>query len=254
MQKKYKVVLVEDDLNLGNTILAILTLNGFDSIWKKNGAEALVYLKKNTCDFIICDLMMPSMNGDELLSLIRDDKKHDCTPFIIITANVDTVTKYSLLKSGVNDYITKPFKAKELIYKIHNLLAFKQRIIKTTKPDPFSKVTIKLSEKNFITSLDEVLSKNLKSQINTTQLSKLLFKSKSNLDKQIRKYTTINTSQYMREFKLEYAIKLINLGEKSIHFLIIETGFNSSSYFTTSFKKYTGMTPRNYIKNSSKKV
>ncbi|WP_016990964.1 response regulator transcription factor [Flavobacterium sp. ACAM 123] len=245
---KDRLVLVEDDLSLGSTMVAILNMSGFEVIWKKSGHEAVTYLKNHSCDFILCDLMMPFMNGEQLLSIVREDKKHNITPFIIITANLDTKIKQSLLKNGVNDYITKPFNTKELIYKINNMLAFKQKIIKTTKPDPFSKVTIKLSEKDFTMSLNEILSKNLQSQINTEQLAKLLFKSKSTLDKQIRHYTNRNTSQYMREFKLEYAIKLINLGEKSIHFLIKETGFNSSSYFTTSFKDYTGMTPRNYIK------
>jgi DNA-binding response OmpR family regulator len=248
MKIKYKIVLVEDDLTLGHSIFTALTMCGFDVRWIQCGHEAMNYIKKNGCDFIICDLVMPKMNGDELLSILRKDKKYNCTPFIIITANVDTEVKYSLLESGVNDYITKPFNTKELIYKINNVLAFKQQIIKTEKPDPFSKVTIKLSETNFLTSLNEVLLKNLKTQINTEQLSKLLFKSKSTLDKQIRKHTKRNTSQYMREFKIEYAIKLINLGEKSVYFLLTETGFNSSSYFTTSFKNYTGMTPRSYIK------
>ena len=249
MTTKYKIVLVEDDLTLGSSISAILTMNEFDVVWMKSGQEVLSFLKENNCDFIVCDLMMPSMNGDELLSIIRTDKRKSNIPFIIITANVDTAIKYSLLKRGVNDYMTKPFNTKELIYKIKNMLAFKGQIIQSTNADPFSKVTIRLSEKDFITSLNEVLSRNLKSDINTEQLSKLLFTSKSTLDKKIRRRTNKNTSQYMTEFKLEYAIKLINLGEKSICFLTIEAGFNSSSYFTTSFKDYTGMTPRNFIKH-----
>jgi DNA-binding response OmpR family regulator len=248
MEVKYKIVLVEDDLTLGSSISTILTMNEFDVVWLKSGHETLAFLKNNSCDFIICDLMMPCMNGAELLSLIRTDKKNSNIPFIIITANIDKSIKHSLLKRGVNDYITKPFNTKELIYKINNMLAFHEQIKRTTTADPFSKVTIQLSEKDFITSLNEVLSKNLKSHINTEQLSKLMFTSKSTLDKKIRKRTNKNTSQYMREFKLEYAIKLINLGEKSIYFLTVEAGFNSSSYFTTSFKDYTGMTPRSYIK------
>jgi AraC-like DNA-binding protein len=68
----------------------------------------------------------------------------------------------------------------------------------------------------------------------------LLHVSKSTLDKKIRKRTN-KSSQYIREFKLDYALKLIYLGKKT-QFLVDETGFNSMSYFSTSFKKYVGMT------------
>ena len=69
------------------------------------------------------------------------------------------------------------------------------------------------------------------------------------MDKKIRKLTNKNITQYIREFKLEYAIKLIDLGERNIQFLVDETGFNSFSYFSTSFKSYVGLTTRDYIKS-----
>ena len=76
-----------------------------------------------------------------------------------------------------------------------------------------------------------------------------LFISKSTLDKRIRKRTNKNISQYMREFRLDYAIKLIHSGERNIKHLVSETGFSSFSYFTTSFKSYLNVTPRDYIKS-----
>ena len=98
-------------------------------------------------------------------------------------------------------------------------------------------------------SVNEILLKLMKSKIDHHELSERLFISKSTLDKKIRKLTNKNTSQYIREFKLDYAIKLINLGEKNIQFLVDETGFNSFSYFSTSFKSYLGMSARDYIKS-----
>ncbi|MEZ7500387.1 response regulator [Flavobacterium sp. Arc3] len=249
MKLKKKIVLIEDDLALGASIAEILNLNSFEVKWFKDGAEAVLYFKNKTCDIIISDFMMPNMNGEELFLKIQREIKLDSIPFIIITANIDEVVKYRQLENGVNDYITKPFKTKELILKIKNILAFKQNIIKKLSPDPFSKVTIKLSEKDFITSLNDVLVKTMKSKVYTTELSTALFMSKSTIDKKIRKHTNKNTTQYVREFKLEYAIKLINLGEKNIQFLADETGFNSFSYFSTSFRSYTEMSPREYIKS-----
>ena len=247
--KKSEILLIEDDIALGASISEVLQLNDFNVQWLEDGLKALEYLQKNMPDIIISDLMMPAMNGEQLFINIRKNKKFNTIPFIIITANMDDGVRYRQLENGVNDYILKPFKSKELILKIKNLLVLRNNIEKKYKPDPFSKVTIKLSEKDFLSSVNDYIVKNMKSKISVDELSTHLFVSRSTLDKRIRKLTNKNVSQYIREFKLEYAIKLIDLGERNIQFLVDETGFNSFSYFSTSFKSYVGLTTRDYFKS-----
>jgi YesN/AraC family two-component response regulator len=251
--QKIKIVLIEDDLVLGSLILELLVLNDFDVEWFKDGAEAFKHLQKRVPDIIISDFMMPNMNGEELFLKIRKDSIYNAVPFIMVTANMEDGVRTRQLKNGVNDFILKPFKVKELIYKISNMMDFKKNIEKKLKPDPFSKVTIKLSEKDFITSVNTILCENLKSKVDIDELSKKLFVSKSTLDKKIRKQTNKNITQYIREFKLDYAVKLIDSGEINVQFLVDETGFNSFSYFSTSFKAYLGMTPTEYIKSNHTK-
>jgi len=89
VSKKRKILLIEDDLALGGSILELLTMSNFDVEWLKNGLEAINYLVKNTPDIIICDLMMPLMNGEELFLSLRKQNKYQAIPFIIITANID---------------------------------------------------------------------------------------------------------------------------------------------------------------------
>lgn len=254
MQQNKTIVLIEDDLALGNSILEVLTLNNFDVNWFEDGVKALVYLNKNVPDIIISDLKMPNMSGEELFLIIRKNIKFNTIPFIMITGNSDDTVKFRQLENGVNDFIMKPFKVQELVYKIKNLMDLKKSIEKKFSPDPFSKITIQLSKKDFLTSLNEILIKNIKNKIDLNQLTDDLFISKSTLDKRIRKLTNKNTTQYAREFKLNYAVKLIQLGERNIQYLVNETGFSSFSYFSTSFKSYLNLTPRDYIKliNSEK--
>jgi DNA-binding response OmpR family regulator len=247
--KKSEILLVEDDLALGTSISEILTLSDFEVHWFTDGLKALDYLQDYTPDIIISDLMMPFMDGEALFTDIRKKKKFNAIPFIIITANIAEEVKYRQLENGVNDYIMKPFKSKELIFKIKNILALRNHIERKYKPDPFSKVTINLSQKDFLVSINDYILDNLKSKIVIEDLSSHLFISKSTLDKKIRKLANKNTTQYIREFKLDYAIKLIDLGESNIQFLVDETGFKSFSYFSTSFKFYVGLTTRDYIKS-----
>jgi DNA-binding response OmpR family regulator len=247
---KKNIVLIEDNLALGDSIMDLLTVSNFDVKWLKNGYDALLYLKGNLPDIIISDLMMPVMGGDELFLKIRKISKFNTIPFIIITANIDEETKFKQLENGVNDYIMKPFKTRELILKINNILHLKHQIEEENKPNPFSKVVIKLSERDFLLSVNAILSKNIKKTIDIEELACQLHVSRSTLDKKIRKRTKKNISQYIREFKLDYALKLIFLGERNMQFLGEETGFNSLSYFSTSFKKYVGMTLRDYVKST----
>ena len=246
---KRKIVLIEDDKALGNSILELLLFNNFEVTWFDDSIKALDYLSQNFPDLIISDLMMPGMNGEDLYLNIRKNKKFTIVPFIIITANIDDEVKLRQLEHGVNDYIMKPFQIKELILKVNNVLELRKNIEKNFGIDPFSKVTIKLSEKDFLTSLNEALLKDIKVRPNLDELSKNLFISKSTLDKRIRKLTNKNISQYIREFKIEYAMKLIDLGERNIQFLVDQTGFGSFSYFSTSFKSYLNISPRDYIKS-----
>ena len=247
--RKSNIVLIEDDLALGSLIMELLLLNDFNVNWFVDGMKALDHLKINMPDIIISDMMMPIMNGEQLYMNIRKNIEFSTVPFVIITANMDDEVKYRQLENGVNDYIMKPFQTKELIFKIRNLLQFKKNIEKKIKPDPFSKVSIRLSGIDFLSSVNDILLKDMKSKIGVDDLAKELFISRSSLDKRIRKLSNKNISQYIREFKLQYAIKLIDLGEKNVQFLVDETGFNSFSYFSTSFKSYVGLTTRDYIKS-----
>ena len=79
-----------------------------------------------------------------------------------------------------------------------------------------------------------------------------LFISKSTLDKRVRKLTAKNCTQYIREFRLDYAAKLIQSGEQNIQYLVDESGFSSLSYFSTSFKSYFKVSPRDFIKSVQK--
>jgi YesN/AraC family two-component response regulator len=230
----------------------LLTLNHFNVKWLKNGVEALHYLKSNVPDIIISDLMMPLMDGEQLFLNLKKLKTLNVVPFIIITANLDDTIQLRQLEHGVTDFIRKPFKTVEFLLKIQNLIALKQNIINKYKPDPFSKITIKLSEKDFMSSVNEIVLKNIKSKVDVNELASQLFISKSTLDKKTRKYANCNISQYIRELKLDFAVKMMDLGERNFQFLADETGFNSLSYFSTSFKQYKGITPRDYVKNISK--
>jgi AraC-like DNA-binding protein len=156
--------------------------------------------------------------------------------------------KLKQLENGVNDFINKPFKIQELILKVKNFLQFKNTLIKRNTIDPFAKVTIKLKNKNFFERLNDIILSNIKSNLTIDKMATELFISKSALDKKIRRDKQMNTTTYVREFRIEYAIRMIEAGETNVQQLADACGFNSLSYFSISFKEYTKISPKSYIK------
>jgi DNA-binding response OmpR family regulator len=120
MQKKVRVLLAEDDKNLGNVLQAYLAAKGFETHLTVNGKEALERFKRNEYDFCILDIMMPVMDGFTLAKEIRKmDKK---IPFLFLTAKSMQEDKIQGLELGADDYLTKPFSMEELLLRIRAIM------------------------------------------------------------------------------------------------------------------------------------
>ncbi len=107
-----KILIVEDDINIHNVIEEILKKENYTTYNAYSGTEALMLLERETYDLILLDLMLPAMNGEEIIKQVKD------TPIIVLSAKISIDDKVNCLLSGANDYITKPFDCKELLARI----------------------------------------------------------------------------------------------------------------------------------------
>jgi len=119
-----KILLAEDDIDLGAILKQFLELNNFFVVWAKNGEEALELFKVHKFDLCILDVMMPKKDGFTLAEEIVENYPE--TLFFFVTAKVDINDRLKGLKLGAIDYITKPFDTNELILKIKNLIQRKE--------------------------------------------------------------------------------------------------------------------------------
>jgi len=121
MQKR--VLLIEDEPMLRENIKLILRLHDFDVVDCANGVLAVEQLENYLPDIIISDIKMPEMNGYELIEYVRNNPKLLKVPFIFVSAKIDRSEVREGMDSGADDYITKPFKAEELIRAINTRIA-----------------------------------------------------------------------------------------------------------------------------------
>lgn len=117
---EYKILLVEDDKNLGTVLRDFLMVKDFDVDHSVDGIEAEKFYRNNLYDLLILDIMMPNMDGFTLAKKIR--KTDSRTPIIFLTAKSMQQDKIAGLKIGADDYITKPFNTEELLLRINAVL------------------------------------------------------------------------------------------------------------------------------------
>lgn len=106
------ILIVDDDLYIGNMVEEVLTKEGYAVLRAYSGTEAVLLLSQTKPDLVLLDLMLPGLSGEEVLSKIKG------IPVIIVSAKVDVDNKVDLLLGGAADYITKPFYTKELLARI----------------------------------------------------------------------------------------------------------------------------------------
>jgi DNA-binding response OmpR family regulator len=113
------ILIIEDDEDINRLLCNIISKNGYTPKPAYSGTEAIIYLESQTWDMILLDLMLPGLNGEEIL---RKVTKGSNVPVIIISAKLETQTKIDALRAGADDYITKPFDIEEVSARIDSCL------------------------------------------------------------------------------------------------------------------------------------
>ena len=116
----FKILIIEDELALQQTLKLNLELEGYQTYTCGNGGDAIYQVKKNRPDLILLDIMLPIISGIEIYKELK--KLNIQTPVIFLTAKNNVQDKIEGLKLGADDYITKPFELEELLLRIHNVL------------------------------------------------------------------------------------------------------------------------------------
>ncbi|MDI6794044.1 MAG: response regulator [bacterium] len=118
-----RILIVDDEQTVRDAIQLILDLKGYSTLTAKNGSECLEVLGQQEVDLILLDIMMPEMDGWEVLRQLKDQGKADLVPVVILSAKTQSIDKMLGLKVfGVKDYITKPFAKDDLVGRVERAM------------------------------------------------------------------------------------------------------------------------------------
>lgn len=119
MNNKYKILIIEDEINIRNFVKTILETNGYQVLDAGNGSNGKIMCLSHHPDLVILDLGLPDIDGIEFIKSIRESVN---TPIIVLSARTNETDKVMALDYGANDYVTKPFGTEELLARVRVVL------------------------------------------------------------------------------------------------------------------------------------
>lgn len=253
--KEYSILIVEDDSELRTFICNILETE-YNIIEAEDGQEGLEKAEKENPDFIVSDIMMPRMDGIELLQRLKENINTSHIPVILLTAKTTIENKLEGLSLGADDYITKPFSVQYFCTKIKNLLEQRKRLQEVYRSQLMSSQNTEVSREHlsitpqneeFIKKVIEMIETHLEeSEFTIDKLSISFNMSRSVFSNKIKSLTGLPPFDLVREVRLKKAAQLLSSGEYMVKEVSYMIGIADTKYFGKIFKAKYGMSPQEY--------
>lgn len=224
-----------------------------------DGLEALNTLHRSQFDLVISDVMMPRMDGIELLRNIKQTPRLSHIPIIMLTSKNEIEDRLLGLRKGADAYMAKPFNIEELQATVDNQIANSRRLKGKysgnlhTEDNAIQTPEMKGNDEALMERVLKVINKNLGNQdFNVEMLAEEVGISRAQLHRKMKEITGITTSEYIRNIRMEHASRLIKENKVNITQVAYAVGFNNQAHFSTVFKKHLGMSPSEYASKENK--
>jgi len=214
-----------------------------------DGKEGLAVALKEVPDLVICDVMMPVMDGLELTEQLKTNTATSHIPVIMLTAKNLEEHRAEGYEHGADSYITKPFHSKVLLARIENLLRQRQLLKNLYQGSKeaekeISEAHLEDRDKQFLKQLQAIIQKNLSdSEFGVEDMGQQIGLSRVQLYRKVKAMTGSSVVDLLRKARLAKARRLLETRSMSVSEVAYEVGFSAPSYFTKCFKEEYGMLP-----------
>jgi CheY-like chemotaxis protein len=243
------ILIVEDNSDVRGYIREQLE-NDYKVIEACNGEQGILSAQNEIPDLIITDVMMPKMDGYKFSKAIRSDEKTSHIPIIMLTAKAGLDDRIAGLETGIDDYLTKPFSAKELKARVKNLIYQRKQLRKrfststVIKPSEVSAVS---ADQVFLEKTIITIENHFKDEhFSVEKLADGMNMSISQLNRKLNALVDQPPGQLIRSFRLQRAADLLKQNTGSVAEICYKVGFNDQAYFSRAFKKQFGVSPTEY--------
>ena len=254
-RKDIFILIVEDEKDIRELLKNILELH-YTIEEAEDGKDALEKISQNTPDIIISDILMPRINGTELLKILKENKVTAHIPVINITAKTSLDDKINAYEQGADLYITKPFHPRHVLATIDNILK-KQNLLKEYFSSSLSTMTVKdgielhQDDEKLLQEIISYVEKNIDDEnLNPNMIAEAFGFSKASLYRKLEKMTQKTPSEFVRSIRLNHAAHLLKSTKITVQEVMFRSGFSNKSYFYREFAKIYNASPNEYRKTN----
>ena len=241
-------MIVEDNDDLREYLQEALS-ERFKVLSCVNGQEAITKVHNYEIDIIVCDVMMPVMDGLETCRILKSDIETNYIPIILLTAKSGFDDMIQGLEHGADAYISKPFNLNHLIAQINRILE-NRAILRSKYLQPMLsllKENKESAESKFMDEITELILEHISDEnLNGNVLASYFLMSRTSLHRKLKSVAGISSGDLIRNIRLAKAAKELVSTEMTISEISFQNGFNSPSYFSLCFTNYFGKSPTAY--------
>jgi len=245
------ILITDDDQEIADYIIGELG-DRYRFEYAPNGKEALKMLLMGTYDLVISDVMMPEMDGLQLLRRIKDNPTISQLPVIMLTSKAEVEYKLEGLKSGADAYIAKPFDMEELHIQIDNLIAGVRRLRgkfsgAVSQEERIENIEVKGNDEALMERIMKSVNANMSNPAYTVDtMAEDVGISRAQLHRKMKEMTGIATGKFLRNLRMEQAARLLREGKINVAQIADRVGYADQAHFSTAFKSHFGQSPSEY--------
>jgi DNA-binding response OmpR family regulator len=244
-----QILMIEDNRDVRAYIRQYLEPE-FKIIEAADGEEGVALALETIPDLIICDVMMPKRDGYEVCRMLKTDEKTSHVPVIMLTAKADRESKVYGLETGADDYVIKPFDARELLARVFNLIKQRQQLRErfgreiTLQPKD---IAVTSMDEQFLTRAMQIVEEHMSDEeLSVEFLAHKIGMSRVHLNRKLRGLTDQTANEFIRTLRLKRAAQLLEKKSATVLEIAYEVGFSNPSYFAECFEKQFGVLPSKF--------
>ena len=256
--RRQHIIIVEDDAEIRSFLESELS-HDYDVTACENGKAGLSEVFKMIPDLVISDVMMPEMDGNTMCSKIKSSPTTSHIPVILLTAKSRDEDRLEGLETGADAYLLKPFNMDILRRTIINLIHTHQMLrLKYGRNDlleeQVEQVKMKSPDEQLLDRVMKVINKNISnSDLSVDSIADEVGISRVHLHRKMKELTGQTPHDFIRNIRLKQAAHLLSSQNMNITEVMYACGFNNAASFSTIFKKFYGMSPREYMNENKSK-
>jgi signal transduction histidine kinase/ligand-binding sensor domain-containing protein/AraC-like DNA-binding protein len=248
----YRILIAEDEEEIRDYIKRELS-DDYKIMDAPNGKKALEIALKEMPDLIISDVMMPELDGINLVRKVKQNININHIPVILLTAKITPENRIEGLDIGADAYISKPFNTEVLKSTIANLIENRERLKnkfsgQQTPEDKIEKIEMKSTDEILMQKVMKIINENLANpDLSVEMLASGVGMSRVHMHRKLKALTNQSARDFIRGIRLKQAADLLTNKKISISEVAYATGFSNLSHFSSSFKEFYGVAPKEFV-------